>query len=179
FSSYEALLEDPEIDAVYIPLPNGLHKEWVIKAAEKKKHVLCEKPVAITTEELEEMIAACEKNNVTFMEAFMYQFHPQHEKVKELIRDGSIGDVSFMNASFSFYLGDRTNIRLNKNLGGGAMFDAGCYTLHAIRNILDQEPVSVYASANYHSELDVDLTMAGVLNFDNGLVTTFNTSFDA
>lgn len=179
FSSYEALLEDPEIDAVYIPLPNGLHKEWVIKAAEKKKHVLCEKPAAITKEELDEMIAVCHTNNVTFMEAFMYQFHPQHEKVKELIRDGEIGDISFMNADFSFYQRDHTNIRLNKDLGGGAMFDAGCYTLHAIRNILDQEPTSAYASAHYDAELDVDLTMAGVLNFDNGLVATFNTSFDA
>jgi len=84
-----------------------------------------------------------------------------------------------MNASFSFYQRDHTNIRLNKDLGGGAMFDAGCYTLHAIRNILDQEPTSAYASAHYDAELDVDLTMAGVLNFDNGLVATFNTSFDA
>ncbi len=178
FDSYEALLDDPEIDAVYIPLPNALHKEWVIKAAEKKKHVLCEKPVAVTNEELEEMITACEKNSVVFMEAFMYQFHPQHQKVKKLIHDGVIGDVAFMRASFSFYLEDRSNIRLNNDLGGGSMFDVGCYALHAIRNILEQEPVSVYASAHYHPELHVDTTMTGTLNFGNGIVTSFDSSFD-
>ncbi|WP_208587431.1 Gfo/Idh/MocA family protein [Gracilibacillus suaedae] len=179
FDSYEALLDDPEIDAVYIPLPNALHKEWVIKAAEKNKHVLCEKPVAVTNEELEEMITACKRNNVVFMEAFMYQFHPQHQKVKQLIDDGVIGDVAFMRASFSFYLEDRSNIRLINELGGGSMFDVGCYTLHAIRNILEQEPVSVHASAYYHPELKVDTTMAGTMTFGNGIVTSFDSSFDS
>ncbi|MGP4040748.1 Gfo/Idh/MocA family protein [Gracilibacillus sp. D59] len=178
FDSYEALLDDPEIDAVYIPLPNALHKEWVIKAADKKKHIFCEKPAAVTKEELEEMITACEKNSVVFMEAFMYQFHPQHQKVKQLIHEGVIGDVAFMRASFSFYLEDRSNIRLNNDLGGGSMFDVGCYTLHAIRNILEQEPVSVHASAHYHPELKVDTTMTGTLTFANGIVTSFDSSFD-
>ncbi|GAE95085.1 NAD binding oxidoreductase [Gracilibacillus boraciitolerans JCM 21714] len=100
FDSYEALLDDPEIQAVYIPLPNALHKQWVIAAANKKKHVLCEKPVAITSAELDEMVSACKKNNVVFMEAFMYQFHPQHQKVKELINQGMIGDVALCVQAF-------------------------------------------------------------------------------
>ncbi|SHM97158.1 Gfo/Idh/MocA family protein [Gracilibacillus kekensis] len=179
YDSYDSLLDDPNIDAVYIPLPNAMHKEWMIQAANKKKHVLCEKPVAITNSELDEMLTACKKNNVVFMEAFMYQFHPQHQKVKQLIKEGVIGDVAFMRASFSFYLEDRSNIRLSNELGGGAMFDVGCYTLHAIRNILGQEPSSVYASANYHPKLKVDMTMTGTLNFDNGIVTSFDTSFDS
>ncbi|UOQ85154.1 Gfo/Idh/MocA family protein [Gracilibacillus salinarum] len=178
FDNYEALLQDSEIDAVYIPLPNGLHKEWVIKAAQYKKHVLCEKPVAITNEELAEMIQACDENGVIFMEAFMYQFHPQHQKVKELLEQGVVGEVAMMRANFSFYLDDRSNIRLNSELGGGAMFDVGCYTIHAIRNILNIEPLSVYASGNYHPDLEVDTTMAGVLHFDNGIVTSFDSSFD-
>ncbi|MDX8044581.1 Gfo/Idh/MocA family oxidoreductase [Gracilibacillus sp. S3-1-1] len=179
YGSYEALLDDPAIDAVYIPLPNALHKEWVIKAAEKKKHVLCEKPVAITNEELVEMITVCEKNNVIFMEAFMYQFHPQHQKVKQFIQDGVIGDIAFMRASFSFYLEDRSNIRLNSDLAGGSMFDVGCYTLHAIRNILDEEPTAAYAHAYYHPKLKVDTTMAGTLTMPSGILASFDSSFDS
>lgn len=178
YSSYEALLEDPEIDAVYIPLPNTLHKEWVIKTAEKKKHILCEKPIAINHAEFEEMAAACERNSVTLMEAFMYQFHPQHNKVKELIKEGEIGDIAYMQATFAFFLDDTSNIRLEYELGGGSMFDVGCYTLHAIRHILEEEPISVYASGKYHPELKVDTTMAGVMSFQSGVAASFDSSFD-
>ena len=179
YGSYEELLDDPAIDAVYIPLPNALHKEWVIKAAEKKKHVLCEKPVAVSAAELEEMIAACEKNGVTFMEAFMYQFHPQHNKVKQLIADGVIGEVASLRASFTFYLDDLSNIRLSQDLAGGSMFDVGCYTLHSIRHILGDEPVSVYAAQNKRVDFQVDTTMAGVLHFADGKLGIFDSSFDA
>mgnify|MGYP001948433970 CR=1 FL=1 len=126
YGSYEELLDDSSIDAVYIPLPNALHKEWVIKAAEKKKHVLCEKPVAVSLEELKEMTDACEKNGIKFMEAFMYQFHPQHQKVKDLIAEGVIGDVAMMRASFTFFLNDSSHVRLSEDLAGGFMFDVGC-----------------------------------------------------
>lgn len=179
YGSYEELLDDPAIDAVYIPLPNALHKEWVIKAAEKKKHVLCEKPVAITVEELQEMIDACERNGVKFMEAFMYQFHPQHEKVKELIAEGTIGEVATMRASFTFFLDDSSNIRLSEDLAGGSMFDVGCYALHSIRNIFDAEPVSVYAAQSNRGNFQVDTTMVGVMHFADGKLGIFDSSFDA
>ena len=179
YGSYEELLDDPAIDAVYIPLPNALHKEWVIKAAEKKKHVLCEKPVAVHLAELDEMVEACEKNGVTFMEAFMYQFHPQHAKVKELIADGVIGEVATVRASFTFFLDDQSNIRLSEDLAGGSMFDVGCYTLHSIRNILDAEPVAVYAAQNKRGKFQVDTTMAGVLHFADGKLGIFDSSFEA
>ncbi|MBM7570269.1 Gfo/Idh/MocA family protein [Aquibacillus albus] len=179
YTSYEGLLQDPEIEAVYIPLPNSMHKEWVIKAAEHGKHILCEKPAALNLSELEEMLAACEQHGVTFMEAFMYQFHPQHEKVKALIQDGEIGEVASMRASFSFVLNDGENIRLIPELGGGSMYDVGCYTIHVIRNILDEEPVNVYASSKIHPQFNVETNTAGVLTFANGVQATFDSSFEA
>ncbi|ENH98377.1 oxidoreductase [Gracilibacillus halophilus YIM-C55.5] len=178
FDSYQALLQDTAIDAVYIPLPNGLHKEWVIEAAKHKKHILCEKPIGINQRELDEMMAACEVNDVQLMEAFMYQYHPQHEKVKQLINDDVIGKISFARSSFAFYLDDRSNIRLNHDLGGGAMYDIGCYTIHAMRNMLDAEPVTVYASGKYDEVSQVDTTMSGVLTFADGIIASFDCSFD-
>src|SRR5690625_2330163 len=130
YNSYEKLLNDPNIDAVYIPLPNHLHKEWAIKAAQKGKHILCEKPAALTTEEVYEIKKACEENNVLFMEAFMYYFHPQHNRVKEIIDTGEIGEVTFMQAGFSFYLAEERrahNIRMSGEKGGGSIYDIGCY----------------------------------------------------
>ena len=178
YTSYEQLLEDPNIDAVYIPLPNSLHKQWVMEAAKHGKHVLCEKPAALNYSELKEMIDTCKKHNVKFMEAFMYQFHPQHEKVKEIIASGKIGDVSYMTASFSFLLGDENNIRLDGDLGGGSLYDVGSYTVHSICNILDDQPTHVYANARIHEKCNVDTTVAGVLSFQNGIQTSFDCSFD-
>lgn len=114
YESYDELLEDPGIDAVYIPLPNALHSYWVKRAAEKGKHELCQKPAALTAKEAEEMIEVCKKNNVMFMEAFMYQFHPRHQRVKEIIASGEIGESKLMKVSLSFYLGNQVgNIRMN------------------------------------------------------------------
>ncbi|QDP41295.1 Gfo/Idh/MocA family protein [Radiobacillus deserti] len=176
YTSYEALLQDPDMDAIYIPLPNGMHKEWVIQAAEHGKHVLCEKPAALDSKELEEMLKACDQHNVRFMEAFMYQFHPQHEKVKELIKDGEIGKVTLMRAKFSFLLQDKTNIRLDARLGGGALYDVGCYGIHSITTILEDQPVSVSASATFTD--GVDTTLTGILSFSDGKLANFDCSFD-
>lgn len=178
YTSYQELLKDPEIDAVYIPLPNGLHKQWVIEAAKHGKHVLCEKPAALNYNELKEMIDACKEHGVRFMEAFMYQFHPQHQLVKDIIASGRIGDVSFMRASFSFVLDDDSNIRFDSDLGGGSLYDVGSYTLHAICNLLNEQPTAVYASALIHPKYKVDTTVAGVLSFGNGVQASFDCSFD-
>jgi xylose dehydrogenase (NAD/NADP) len=135
---------------------------------------------ALNVTELKEMLEACRSNQVTFMEAFMYQFHPQHKKVKELIGAGKIGDVSSMRASFSYFLGDpMINIRMNQELGGGSLYDVGCYALHSIRNILDSEPIKVFASAKTDSEYGIDTTTAGVLTFENGVQALFDCSFES
>lgn len=179
YNSYTDLLNDPEIDAVYIPLPNQLHKKWAIEAAKHGKHVLCEKPAALTSQEVEEMDAVFKEHNVLFMEAFMYQFHPQHARVKELIAADEIGNVSLIRGTFSF-LHDMNpkNIRLNKELGGGAIYDIGCYAIHASRLITGEEPIDVKASANIHPEHDVDMTASGTLTFPSGILASFDCSFE-
>ncbi|QHN49450.1 Gfo/Idh/MocA family oxidoreductase [Geobacillus stearothermophilus] len=179
YDSYDQLLDDPDVDAVYIPLPNSLHAEWTIKAAKKKKHVLCEKPAALCAEDVRRMIEECEKNGVLFMEAFMYQFHPQHERVKQLLAAGEIGDVKYMRTHFSFYLEDReTNIRMNDELGGGSLFDVGCYCVHSTRHILGAEPIELFVQSHFDSHHSVDLTTNGWMRMENGVLAQFTCSFD-
>lgn len=179
YESYEQLLEDPDIDAVYIPLPNHLHREWTIKAAKAGKHVLCEKPASLTSFETREMVKACQEHGVKFMEAFMYQFHPQHRRVKEIIAAGEIGEVRLFKSSFSFYLENRKeNIRMEKEMGGGSVYDVGCYTIHAARNILESEPVEVQMDAIIDETAGVDTSATGVLTFDNGVKAILDCSFD-
>ncbi|UJF27488.1 Gfo/Idh/MocA family protein [Planococcus sp. 107-1] len=179
YESYEALLDDPEIDAVYIPLPNNLHKEWVIKAAEKGKHVLCEKPAALSAQEAKEMIEACEANGVKFMEAFMYQLHPQHARVKEIIASGEIGEVKLIKSSHSFYLNNREgDIRMDKTMGGGSIYDVGSYCVQVIRHLTDSEPVKVQAIAELDEATGIDLTSTVYMKMDNGVKAMFDCSFD-
>ncbi|MDE5416109.1 Gfo/Idh/MocA family protein [Alkalihalobacterium chitinilyticum] len=179
YSSYEELLTDPEIDAVYIPLPNALHKKWVVEAALNGKHILCEKPAALNSKEAEEMLAVCDQQGVKFMEAFMYQFHPQHTRVKEIINSGEIGTVKQMNSAFTYLL-DLTakNIRLNAQLGGGSLYDVGCYCIHSILSILEMEPLSVYCRGNIDEESQVDLTVQGTMTFPDQVIATFSSSLE-
>ncbi|WP_100405777.1 Gfo/Idh/MocA family protein [Bacillus solitudinis] len=177
YSSYEELLGDPAVDAVYIPLPNHLHKEWVKKAAEQGKHVLCEKPAALTVDETAEMVADCQEGNVKFMEAFMYQFHPQHERVREIIASGEIGEVKTMNSSFTFYLEDGTgNIRLDPNKGGGSLYDVGCYCVHVTRKILGSEPKYVRVDGDIAIDGVVDTSLFAYMKMANGVHATFKSS---
>lgn len=181
YDSYEKLLDDPDIDAVYIPLPNHLHKEWVIKAANKGKHILCEKPIAINEAEFLEMKAACEENNVLLMEAFMYYFHPQHERVKEIIDSGEIGEVRYMQAGFTFYLAEEDrakNIRMSNEKGGGSMYDVGCYTIHALRNILRANPETVNVQAVIDPDHEIDTDVVAYLTFPNEVRASFDVSFN-
>jgi xylose dehydrogenase (NAD/NADP) len=179
YDHYEELLQDPEIDAVYIPLPNHLHKEWVLKAAQYGKHVVCEKPAALTTAEAEEMVTYCEEKNVKFMEGFMYQFHPQHERVREIIASGEIGEVKLIQSTHTYYLANReTNIRMDKSKGGGSLYDVGSYSIHAIRHILQIEPVEVFAQADIDPETGIDLTTRAFLKLANGGNSMVVSSFD-
>ena len=170
--SYADLLADEAVDAVYIPLPNSLHRDWAIRAAEAGKHVLCEKPLGLTERECREMGAAADANGVTFMEAFMYRFHPRTEKVLQLIRDGVIGDLKMIHSAFTFRLSHPGNIRLNPDLGGGALMDVGCYCINVSRTMAGREPVEVQAFA-VQSPSGVDEMMTGTLRFEDGLLASF------
>jgi D-xylose 1-dehydrogenase (NADP+, D-xylono-1,5-lactone-forming) len=179
YDSYENLLRDQEIEAVYIPLPNHLHKEWVIEAAKHGKHVLCEKPASLSSEEAKEMVQFCREQNVKFMEAFMYQFHPQHRRVDEILASGELGEIKLMRASFSFYLESREeNIRMNKKMGGGSIYDVGCYGIHSIRSLLKTEPVEVRAYANLDSTSGVDLSAVISMKLANGVKAVVDCSMD-
>ncbi len=163
YDDYEQLLDDSSIDAVYIPLPNSLHAKWAVKAMKSGKHVLLEKPAALNEAEMKEIKDAAEENKVVFMEAFMYQFHRQHKRVKELLASGMIGEYRHVKAHFSWMLEDEEDIRLNSELGGGAMRDVGCYGLHAVTQIIGFKPVQLSMTGKVHPEKGVDTTSACVL----------------
>lgn len=176
YGSYEALLADPEIDAVYIPLPNHLHKEWTIKAAEAGKHVLCEKPIALTVAEAQEMADACKQAGVELAEAFMYRHHPRYRMIKELIREGAIGTIRGLTGAFTFSNpDDKANVRYRRDWGGGSVYDVGCYPINAARLILEQEPEAVTCHAFFSPEHDdVDMYMAGLIEFPNDVSLIFD-----
>ncbi len=169
FGSYEALLDDSEIEAVYIPLPNSLHREWAIKAAERGKHVLCEKPLALDAAECGEMAAAARGAGVKLMEAFMYRFHPRIGRASGLVRDGAIGELRVVRSAFTFRLTRPDNIRLSRELGGGALMDVGCYCVNVSRTVVGGEPVEAQAFARFGPS-GVDLELAGTLRFENDVV---------
>ncbi len=183
YGSYEALLEDPDVEAVYISLPNSLHCEWSIRALEAGKHVLCEKPLSRRVAEVEQMIAACADAGVVLMEAFMYRHHPQHTRVRQLLADGAIGEPAVMRASFHFAMDDerrgRPDVRVQKSLDGGAFMDVGCYALNAVRYLLDAEPVEVTALQRLDPALGVDTTFAAVLRFPGDRIALIDGGFDA
>ncbi|MCP3027377.1 Gfo/Idh/MocA family protein [Halobacillus sp. A5] len=180
YNNYEELLNDPEVEAVYIPLPNHLHKHWTIKAAEAGKHVLCEKPAALTRSDILDMIEACDRHGVHFLEAFMYQFHPQHQKVKSLIKNGAIGEISLVRSSFSFYFDRESyNIRLDADKGGGALWDVGCYGVYSALHLLNKEVKSVKAAAKIDPMAKVDTTSSATLLLENGVVVQVDCSFDS
>jgi len=173
YGSYEALLDDQQIDAVYIPLPNSLHRAWTIKAAEKGKHILCEKPLALNAAECLEMQAAADAHGVKLMEAFMYRFHPQTEKVLEMVRSGVVGELRMIHSAFTFRLTPPDNIRWKPEMGGGALMDVGSYCVNISRTLAGLEPVEVQAFAHWGSS-GVDDQLAGTLRFANGVLAQFD-----
>jgi predicted dehydrogenase len=175
YPSYEALLDDADVDAVYIPLPNGLHREWSIRAAEKGKHVLCEKPLALSAAECDEMAAAARDHGVLLMEAFMYRFHPRIGRLVERVRGGDVGDVEVIRSAFTFRLTRPENIRWSAALGGGALMDVGCYCVNVSRTIAGAEPAEGTAWAEWAGS-GVDARLAGMLRFADGPVAQFDCS---
>jgi predicted dehydrogenase len=169
YPSYDDLLADPSVDAVYIPLPNHLHAEWAIAAAHAGKHVLCEKPLATTAADAERMIAACDVAGVRLMEAFMYRLHPTWEAVVDLVRSGRIGRLSAIQAWFSYYNDDPSNIRNIAAYGGGALFDIGCYPVNVARMLFDSEPIHVEATATRDPASGVDVLTTALLRFEDGV----------
>ena len=176
FGSYEEMLASEAIDAVYIPLPNALHKEWSIKAMQHGKHVLCEKPLASSAADVEEMIAASESNGVKLMEAFMYRFHPATARLVELLTGGAIGTPRVIRASFGFDLQDPSDIRLSAELAGGSLMDVGCYCVNIARLLAGAQPVSAAARAVW-SPSGVDQSLVGALEFSGGLLAAVDCSF--
>lgn len=169
--SYEALLADPEVDAVYIPLPNHLHVEWSIRALRAGKHVLCEKPLALTAADAERMIAEAEGAGRRLMEAFMYRLHPSWQAVLELVAGGRIGRLTAVQSWFSFYNDDPTNIRNIRAYGGGALYDIGCYSVNLSRLLFGGEPDEVEATIVRDPTTGVDILTSSILRFGSGLAS--------
>ena len=152
YDSYDALLADSTIDAVYIPLPNHMHKEWAIRAAHAGKHVLCEKPIGLNTAEAEEMVQVFRDTGLKFAETFQWRHHPQATKFRDLIREGVIGEMRLIDAGFSFMLNRPDDIRWKPEMGGGSLYDVGCYPISFARYITGQEPLAVTATNPLESE---------------------------
>ena len=169
--SYEALLADPDVDAVYIPLPNHLHAEWTIAAARAGKHVLCEKPLATTAADAERMAAACDAAGVQLMEAFMYRLHPSWVAVRRLVASGRIGKLGAVQSWFSYFNDDPTNIRNIQEFGGGALYDIGCYNVNLSRLLFGSEPTRIRASIERDPATGVDVLTSAILDFAEGTAT--------
>jgi len=169
--SYEELLADPNVDAVYIPLPNHMHAEWAMAAARAKKHVLCEKPLAMNAADAARMVAVAEQEGVILAEAFMYRLHPSWQKVREIVASGRIGRLSAVQSWFGYYNDDPANIRNIVEAGGGALMDIGCYCINLSRILFDGEPHRVTGSMVRDPALGVDVLTSGMLEFDTGVAT--------
>ena len=175
--SYEALLTDPEIDVIYISLPNHLHAEWTIKAVEAGKHVLCEKPLALNVDQVDAVKAAAQKHGRVVAEGFMYRHHPQTLKVQEIVQSGALGTVKLIRGSFSFVISRKEDIRLlDPALGGGSIWDIGCYPISYARTVLGQNPLEVFGW-QATGETGVDETFIGQMRFANGVHAQFDSSF--
>jgi predicted dehydrogenase len=171
YGSYEELLADPDIDAVYIPLPNHLHAQWAIAAARAGKHVLCEKPLAMSAADAQAIVDAGRQAGVVIMEAFMYRQHPSWVAVRELVASGRIGRLAAVDSWFSYYLEDPTNIRNIREVGGGALYDIGCYTVNLSRMLFGEEPASVASTIVRDPASGVDILTSALLVFPSGVAT--------
>jgi D-xylose 1-dehydrogenase (NADP+, D-xylono-1,5-lactone-forming) len=175
---YEDLLDDPGVDAVYVPLPNGLHVEWTTRAARAGKHVLCEKPLALDATGVDAVEAAAREAGVVVAEAFMYRHHPQTLRVKELVDSGAIGEPGLVRGAFSFSLDRPGDVRLDPALGGGSLWDVGCYPVSYARYVLALEPDEVFGRARL-GPTGVDVAFAGQLRFPGDVLAQFDSGLRA
>src|SRR5579863_2551461 len=179
YGSYQALLDDPAVDAIYNPLPNHLHVEWTVKALNAGKHVLCEKPLGINAPETQAIVEARDRSQKRVIEAFMVRHHPQWHRVRALVRAGRIGTVRSIQAAFLFTVLDPNNVRNQAMLGGGALYDVGCYPLVAARYVFGAEPLRVVALLDRDAEAGVDTLTSGLLEFPGGGQLVFSSAFRA
>lgn len=183
YLGYAELLRDPAVDAVYNPLPNSLHREWTIKAAESGKHILCEKPLGLNAAECREMIAACEGNGVQLMEAFMYRYNTRTRLVREVLRSGALGEVRHVTSSFRFMLANPASIKLRPELGGGGLYDVGCYPVNFIGMVADESAARVGKTGVVPGSVrpktvavqcdrsgGVDLNLSALLRYEGGMI---------
>lgn len=176
FGSYEAMLADPDVDIIYNPLPNAMHTEWTIKAVQAGKHVLCEKPLALTAADVDAIAGAARQAGVIVAEAFMYRHHPQTTRVKELIEQGAVGEVRLIRGTFSFLLTNRQDVRLLPELGGGSIWDVGCYPISYTRFLAGAEPAEVFGW-QVTGPSGVDELFTGQMRFANGVLAQFDSAF--
>jgi xylose dehydrogenase (NAD/NADP) len=176
YGSYEALLADPEIEAVYIPLPNSMHVEWAVRALEAGKHVLCEKPLDRRPVEVERAFEAADRAGRILMEAFMYRHHPQTQRAKELVASGEIGELRVVRSAFGFTLEDPVNVRLQADLDGGSLMDVGCYCVSASRLLAGEPEVAI--GRQVPAAGGVDIRFAGTLVFPGDVLAHFDSGFD-
>ncbi len=172
YLDYDQLLNDPEIEAVYIPLPNSLHKQWAIRAARQGKHVLCEKPLALNSEDCRQIIAECRRNNVKLMEGFMYRYSDRIRKIQKIIRENKLGQVKYIDSYFFSLASRARGDRINPNLGGGSLFDLGCYPVNLVGMITGAEPVSISAEAIAIN--GVDRLLSAILRYENGIIANIH-----
>ena len=177
FGSYDALLDSGAVDAVYISLPNHLHAEWTVRALERGVHVLCEKPFALSLAEVDRMTAAARANGRVLTEAFMYRHHPQTKAVGEWVRAGRLGRVCLIRGVFSFYMADRTNVRMNPAWGGGSLWDVGVYPLSFAQYVFGGPPEWVFGHSRAGAS-GVDVGFSGLLSYAGGGMAQISSSFD-
>ncbi len=173
YGSYEALLADPEIDAIYNPLPNHLHVPWTLKALAAGKHVLCEKPIALNTEEAQQLIAAREQSGKLVAEAFMVRFHPQWLRAREIVRSGLLGEVRAIQTAFSYFNDNPDNVRNRADIGGGGLYDIGCYAVATARFVLDAEPEKVIGAFDFDPNFGTDRLCSGLVRFPGNRQLSF------
>jgi len=172
YGSYEELLADPDIDAIYNPLPNHLHVPWSIKALEAGKHVLCEKPIALTTAEAQTLADAAKQHpQLKVMEAFMYRHHPQWQRARQIVTEGGIGQLRTIQSIFTYFNNDPSNVRNQADIGGGGLMDIGCYNISISRFIFGAEPQRVCGIVEYDPQFKTDRLASGMLDFGSGTAT--------
>jgi predicted dehydrogenase len=181
YGSYEELLADPDVEAVYIPLPNGLHAEWSIKAMRAGKHVLCEKPISIDAAEAREIQAVRDETGLFCLEAFAYRFNPVVAEAFRIARSGVLGKLRFVHTVSTFLMDplDPANVRLRADIGGGALYDMGCYAVNAQRMIAGREPLTAWATMAWSERFNVDMAGTAMLDFGDGLLGTIQWGFNA